>query len=78
MGVRVTQVHAFIDAAQCSPGQRVWVHRAGTWRPGIVLSWSSKAATVRYRMGDGPGTGVDTVTFASLGARDEHDVCDDE
>jgi hypothetical protein len=43
-----------------------------------MLSWSSKAATVRYRMGDGPGTGVDTVTFASLGARDEHDVCDDE
>jgi hypothetical protein len=78
MGARVTQVHAFIDAAECRPGLRVWVLRAGAWRPGIVLSCSPKAVMVRYRPTDGPGTGVDTVTFGSLSARDEHDLCDDE
>ena len=74
----MTQVHAFIDATDCRPGLRVWVLRAGAWRPGIVLSASPKAATVRYRPADGPGTGVDTVTFGSLSVRLEHDVCDDE
>jgi hypothetical protein len=78
MGVRVTQVHAFIDAADCTPGLRVWVLRGGVWRPGTMLSWSAKAAMVRYRPSDGPGTGVDTVTFASLALREEHDVCDDD
>jgi hypothetical protein len=33
---------------------------------------------VRYRPADGPGTGVDTVTFGGLAAREEHDLCDDE
>jgi hypothetical protein len=43
-----------------------------------MLSWSDKAAMVRYRPSDGPGTGVDTVTFGSLAVREEHDVCDDD
>ena len=78
MGVRVTQVHAFINAADCQPGLRVWVLRSGAWRPGIVLTCSPIAVTVRYRPTGGPGTGVDTVTFGSLAIREEHDVCDED
>lgn len=55
------------------PGQRVWVHRDGSWRPGTVLHRSSRAVMVRYRPADGPGTGVDTVTERSLAARSEYD-----
>jgi hypothetical protein len=55
------------------PGERVWVHRAGSWRPGIVLSSSPKAVTVRYRPAESRGTGVDTVTGASIASRDEDD-----
>ena len=53
------------------PGQRVWVHRDGAWRPGVVLHRSAQAVMVRYRPADGPGTGVDTVTARSLAIRDE-------
>ena len=43
-------------------GQRVWVHREGSWRPGVVLSAAGSAVMVRYRPTDARGTGVDTVT----------------
>jgi len=55
------------------PGERVWVHRSGTWRPGIVLHSSSQAVTVRYRPSEGRGTGVDTVTAQSLAMRTDDD-----
>ena len=55
------------------PGQRIWVHRAGSWRPGVVLHRSPRAVTIRYRPADGPGTGVDTVTARSLTLRDDDD-----
>jgi hypothetical protein len=55
------------------PGDRVWVHRANSWRPGIVLHSSAEAATVRYRPAEGRGTGVDTVTANSLAPRDDDD-----
>ncbi len=55
------------------PGQPVWVHRAGSWRPGIVLYGSPRAVMVRYRPADGPGTGVDTVTGCSLASRSDFD-----
>jgi hypothetical protein len=60
------------------PGQRVWVHRDGSWRPGVVLHCSDRAVTVRYRPAAGPGTGVDTVTGPCLAARAEDDPALDE
>lgn len=60
-------------ATRYEPGQRVWVYRAGAWRPGIVLHRSTQAVMVRYRPGDGSGTGVDTVTGSSLAERTEQD-----
>jgi hypothetical protein len=56
-----------------NPGERVWVYRAGAWRPGVVLHSSAQAVTVRYRPADGRGTGVDTVTAHSLASRDDED-----
>jgi hypothetical protein len=56
-----------LDAYQV--GQRVWVYRDSAWRPGVVLTISSRALTVRYRPGQGRGTGVDTVTGAIVAAR---------
>lgn len=61
--------------ADYRPGQRIWVHRAGSWRPGIVLYRSPQAVTIRYRPADGAGTGVDTVTSRSLAVRDDNDPC---
>jgi hypothetical protein len=55
------------------PGERVWVHCSGSWRPGIVLSASPKAVTVRYRPAESRGTGVDTLTAPSIAIRDEED-----
>lgn len=73
------QPHAFVGAAEdYEPGQRVWVHRAGSWRPGVVLQRSSMAVTVRYRPADGPGTGVDTVSGHLLAARADRDPCLDD
>jgi hypothetical protein len=60
-----------VDAYQV--GQRVWVYRNSAWRPGVVLTISSQALTVRYRPGQGRGTGVDTVTGASVAARTDAD-----
>ncbi|PZG21835.1 hypothetical protein C1I95_06650 [Micromonospora craterilacus] len=55
------------------PGDRVWVHRGTSWRPGVILQSSPEAATVRYRPAEARGTGVDTVIASSLTARDDHD-----
>jgi hypothetical protein len=55
-------------------GARVWVFSAGSWRPGVVLSATAKAASVRYRPADGWGTAVDTVLPDKLVARDEDDL----
>jgi len=56
------------------PGERVWIHRAGSWRPGVVLHSSPNAVTVRYRPAEGRGTGVDTVSGGDfLVAREEED-----
>lgn len=55
------------------PGDRVWVHRAESWRPGIVLHSSATAATVRYRLAEARGTGVDTVAATSLAPRNDDD-----
>jgi hypothetical protein len=54
-------------------GQRIWVHRAGSWRPGIVLAASPGGVMIRYRPNEGRGTGVDTVTSHQLVSRDDDD-----
>jgi hypothetical protein len=54
-------------------GTRVWVFCSGSWRPGIVLGSSEKAASVRYRPTDGRGTAVDTVLAHKLVLRDDDD-----
>ncbi|WP_326553558.1 hypothetical protein [Micromonospora sp. NBC_01813] len=45
------------------PGDLIWIHRAGVWRSGVVLTRSSTAATIRYRVTGAEGTGVDTVVL---------------
>jgi hypothetical protein len=67
------QLFELADSGQYQPGQRVWVFRDGTWRPGIVLHSSARAVMVRYRPGEGSGTGVDTVTGRSLAPRTDSD-----
>jgi hypothetical protein len=68
------RLHAFAGVPEdYLPGQRVWVHRDGSWRPGVVLQYSPRAVTVRYRPAVGAGTGVDTVTVRSLALREEED-----
>ncbi len=52
-------------------GDRVWVHRHGTWRPGVIEGASSTAILVRYRLGEGPGTGVDTISAEQVAARQQ-------
>jgi hypothetical protein len=59
-------------------GARVWVFSAGSWRPGVVLSSSTKAASVRYRPTDSRGTAVDTVLPDKLAPRHEVDPYVDE
>ena len=54
-------------------GARVWVFCSGSWRPGVVLGSSDKAASVRYRPTEGRGTAVDTVLAHKLVTRDEDD-----
>lgn len=58
---------------QYARGARVWVFSAGSWRPGVVLSSSTKAVSVRYRPTDSRGTAVDTVLPDKLVPRDEDD-----
>ncbi len=55
------------------PGDRVWVRRGTSRRPGVILHSSAEAATVRYRPAEARGTGVDTVIARDLTARDDDD-----
>lgn len=55
------------------PATRVWVYRGGSWRPGIVVQISTRAAMVQYRQSEGVGTSVDTVTAIHLAHREEPD-----
>lgn len=55
------------------PRDPVWVKRAGGRRPGVVLTGSAQAVTVRYRPRDSSGTGVETVLAADLAVRDDPD-----
>jgi hypothetical protein len=73
MEPQVFELAGLPAAARYQPGQRVWVYRTGAWRPGIVLHRSTQAVMVRYRPGNGSGTGVDTVTGSSLADRVEPD-----
>jgi hypothetical protein len=56
-------------AASYRSGDRVWVHRHGTWRPGIIEGSSATAILVRYVLGEGRGTGVDTISASQVAAR---------
>jgi hypothetical protein len=58
---------------QYARGGRVWVFCSGSWRPGIVLDSSTKAAIVRYRPTESRGTAVDTVMAHNLAPRGEDD-----
>ncbi len=55
------------------PADRVWVYRGGTWRAGVVEASSDRAATVTYRPGSAPATGVDTLTAPFLLPRADAD-----
>jgi hypothetical protein len=55
------------------PADPVWVFRGGSWRAGLVVTASARAATVTYRPTDTTGTGVDTLTAAFLLPRAELD-----
>ncbi len=55
------------------PRDRVWVHRGGIWRAGLVEKSSARAATVTYRPGSARGTAVDTLTARYLLRRAETD-----
>jgi hypothetical protein len=44
------------------PGDPVWVHRSGAWRPGVVEAASGRAVMATYRFADGQGTIVDTMS----------------
>jgi hypothetical protein len=55
------------------PADPVWVHRGGTWRPGVVEASSARAATVTYRLSDACATGVDTLTARYVLARADLD-----
>ncbi|MEJ3741690.1 hypothetical protein WEI85_00110 [Actinomycetes bacterium KLBMP 9797] len=55
------------------PTTPVWVYRSGSWRPGIVLQASARAAMVRYRPTEQQGTAVDTVTAVHLAHREDPD-----
>ncbi|MEU4690545.1 GGDEF domain-containing protein [Actinoplanes sp. NPDC023714] len=60
-------------AVVCRPGDRVWVHRGGARRAGVVENACEWAALVRYRSVNGAGTMVDTIPISSLTVRAEAD-----
>ncbi len=60
------------------PADRVWVYRGGGWRAGVVETASARAATVTYRPGSEPATGVDTLTAPFLLPRADLDPLLDE
>ncbi|HKT05987.1 MAG TPA: hypothetical protein VJT31_41300 [Rugosimonospora sp.] len=55
------------------PSDRVWVHRGGLWRAGVIEASSARAATVTYRPGSARGTAVDTLTARYLLRRADAD-----
>jgi hypothetical protein len=55
------------------PCDRVWVHRGGVWRAGVIENSSTRAATVTYRPGSARGTAVDTLTARYLLTRADPD-----
>ncbi len=48
------------------PDTPVWVWRDNAWRPGVVIAAAGPAVTIRYRMGEAAGTGVDTVHWSDV------------
>ncbi|MEV4202135.1 hypothetical protein [Micromonospora globbae] len=61
------------SAQEFGVGDRVWVRRDDSWRPGVILCSSRSAATLRYRPAETVGTAVDTVTSHSLRPRHDED-----
>lgn len=55
------------------PTDPVWIFRGGAWRPGVIETASSRAATVTYRPNTTRATGVDTLTAQYIAPRDEID-----
>jgi hypothetical protein len=55
------------------PRERVWVHRGGIWRAGVIEKSSARAATVTYRPSSARGTAVDTLTARYLLRRADAD-----
>lgn len=55
------------------PADPVWIFRGGAWRPGVIMSASSRAATVTYRPNAADGTGVDTLIAPDIAPRAESD-----
>jgi diguanylate cyclase (GGDEF)-like protein len=60
-------------AVACRPGDRVWEHRNGVRRAGVVQNACEWAALVRYRYLGGAATVVDTIPTDCLTIRDEAD-----
>jgi len=55
------------------PADPVWIFRGGSWRPGVIMTASTRAATVTYRPSAADGTGVDTITAPDIVPRTETD-----
>jgi len=51
----------------------VWIFRAGSWLPGVVLGSSARAALVQYRQLGNQASAVDTAFAPDLAARDDFD-----
>ncbi len=54
------------DEQRHRPETPVWVAHDGTWRPARVVCWAGPAVTVRVRLSDRGGTGVNTVMWPDL------------
>jgi hypothetical protein len=65
-------------ASSYKPGDRVWVYRGGSWRPGVVESATSLAVLATYRPTGARGTGVDTVTAPYITRRTDRDTSLDQ
>lgn len=71
----VTEIPA---TSSYKPGDRVWVYRGGSWRPGVVESATSLAVLATYRPTGAGGTGVDTVTAPCVTRRTDTDTSLDQ
>jgi hypothetical protein len=67
---------AVAAAGSYRPGQPVWVFR-GSWRPGVVITASALAVSVRYQPNTARGTAVDTVLAADLVIRKDFEPITD-